>query len=176
MNKKIMKKITVLLTTIGLVVIPLTGCNSNVKILGKDIVTIEEPDDREFNKPTPNDNQEGYYTEEDAIDALVEGEYNINYKGEDFSFDMGELLNFIFPNSSVYVRTISNDTYQVKIDNNVDYVIYEVNFTDGSVDEVELYYNGTVYVNDDAHQMMLQIISLIIEEGNETNNTTINSL
>ena len=58
MNNKLMKKITVLLTTIGLMVIPLTGCDSNVKIFGKDVVTIEEPDGREFNKTTPNDNQD----------------------------------------------------------------------------------------------------------------------
>ena len=130
------KKITVLLTTIGLMVIPLTGCNSNVKVFGKDAVTIEEPDDREFNKIVPNDNQEATYTEEDAIEALVQGEYNVNYKGEDFSFDVAELLNLVFPNSNIYTKKITDTVFQVKIDNGTDYVVFEVNFIDESINEI----------------------------------------
>ena len=176
MNNKIMKKITVLLTTIGLIIIPLTGCNSNVKIFGKEVVTIEEPDDREFNKTTPNDNQEESYTEEDAIEAIVQGEYNVNYKGEDFSFDVAELLNLVFPNSAIYTKTISDTIYQVKIDNGIDYVIFEVNFIDETVNEVEMLYSGDLYKGEEAHQMMLKIITVIIEEGNGSSSGTMESL
>lgn len=176
MNNKLMKKITVLLTTIGLIVIPLTGCNSNVKVFGKDVVTIEEPDDREFNKTVPNDNQEATYTEEDAVDALIQGEYNVNYKGEDFSFDVAELLNLVFPNSNIYTKKITDTVFQVKIDNGTDYVVFEVNFIDESINEVEMFYGGEVYTGEDAHQMMLQILASIIEEGSGSNSTTIDSL
>ena len=176
MNNKLMKKITALLTTIGLIVIPLTGCNSNDKILGKDAITIEEPDDREFNKTIPNNNQEESYTEEDAIDAIVQGEYNVNYKGEDFSFDVAELLNLIFPNSAIYTKMISDTVYQVKIDNGTDYIIFEVNFIDETVNEIEMLYDGDIYKDEDAHQMMLKIITEIIEEGNKSRSTTMESL
>lgn len=176
MNNKLMKKITVLLITVGLIVIPLTGCDSNIKLFGKDEVTKEELDDKEFNKIVPNDNQEGIYTEEDAIDALIKGKYKVNYKGEEFSFDATELLNLVFPNSSIYVKAVSDTVYQVKIDNETDYVVFEVNFIDETVNEIEMFYGGDVYIGEDAHQMMLQIISSIIEENNSSSSTIIHSL
>lgn len=166
MNNKLMKKITVLLITIGLIVIPLTGCNSNSKLFEKDVDTKEKLDD----------NQEGIYTEEDAIDAIIKGKYNINYKGEEFSFDAGELLNLIFPNSSIYVKTVSDTVYQVKIDNETEYAVFEVNFIDETVNEIELFYDGNVYIGEDAHQMMLQLISSIIEENNSSSSTILYSL
>lgn len=164
MNNKIMKKITALLTTMGLLVIPLTGCSSNIKIFGKEGITIEELDDIEFNKTTPNDNQEESYTEEDAIEAIVQGEYNVNYKGQQFSFNAAEILNLIFPNSAIHVKTITDTIYQVKLDNGTEYVIFEVDFIDENVNEIEMLYDGDLYKDEEAHQMMIKIITMIIEE------------
>ena len=161
---KINKKLIALSITSTLV-LPMVGCNASIKVDDKEIFSYgkDKPQVEEFNKFDKKMN------EEEAIDAIINGNYTVTYNNEKFTVPMIDVLNTLFPNCEISTKFKDENTILVKFESGDNYIIYRLSFLTDTLVEQELCYNGVTLteVNDEAHKGILQLIAKeIIEKNN----------
>lgn len=161
---KINKKL-IALSIASTLVLPMVGCNASIKVDDKEIFTYgkDKTQVEEFNKFDKKMN------EEEAIDAIINGNYTVTYNNEKFTVPMIDVLNTLFPNCEISTKFKDENTILVKFESGDNYIIYRLSFLTDTLVEQELCYNGVTLteVNDEAHKGILQLIAKeIIEKNN----------
>ena len=161
---KINKKL-IALSIASTLVLPMVGCNASIKVDDKEIFTYgkDKTQVEEFNKFDKKMN------EEEAIDAIINGNYTVTYNNEKFTVPMIDVLNTLFPNCEISTKFKDENTILVKFESGDNYIIYRLSFLTDTLVEQELCYNGITLteVNDEAHKGILQLIAKeIIEKNN----------
>ncbi len=161
---KINKKL-IALSIASTLVLPMVGCNASIKVDDKEIFSYgkDKPQVEEFNKFDKKMN------EEEAIDAIINGNYTVTYNNQKFTVPMIDVLNTLFPNCEISTKFKDENTILVKFESGDNYIIYRLSFLTDTLVEQELCYNGVTLteVNDEAHKGILQLIAKeIIEKNN----------
>ena len=161
---KINKKL-IALSIASTLVLPMVGCNASIKVDDKEIFSYgkDKPQVEEFNKFDKKMN------EEEAIDAIINGNYTVTYNNEKFTVPMIDVLNTLFPNCEISTKFKDENTILVKFESGDNYIIYRLSFLTDTLVEQELCYNGVTLteVNDEAHKGILQLIAKeVIEKNN----------
>lgn len=161
---KINKKL-IALSIASTLVLPMVGCNASIKVDDKEIFTYgkDKPQVEEFNKFGKQ------MSEEEAIDAIINGNYKVTYNGEQLKVPMIDVLNTLFPNCEISTMFKDENTLLVKFESGDNYIIYRLSFLTDTLVEQELYYNGVTFTeaNYEAHNAILQLIAKeVIEKNN----------
>lgn len=168
MNK--LSKNIIALSLATTLVLPMTGCNANLTIGGKEIFNLKD------NKVTEEFDKFGKqttHTDEEAVNAIINGNYTITYNNQDFTVPMADVLNTLFPNCEIATQAKDENTWLVKFQSGDNYIVYRMSFLTGTLVEQELCYNGTTLTetNDEAHNGILQlIVTQIIDNGGYATN------
>lgn len=168
MNK--LSKNIIALSLATTLVLPMTGCNANLTIGGKEIFNLKD------NKVTEEFDKFGKqttHTDEEAVNAIINGNYTITYNNQDFTVPMVDVLNTLFPNCEIATQPKDENTWLVKFQSGNNYIVYRMSFLTGTLVEQELCYNGTTLTetNDEAHNGILQlIVTQIIDNGGYATN------
>lgn len=161
---KINKKL-IALSIASSLVLPMVGCNASIKVDDKEIFSYgkDKTQVEEFNKFDKK------MSEEEAIDAIINGNYKVTYNGEQLKVPMIDVLNTLFPNCEISTMFKDENTLLVKFESGDNYIIYRLSFLTDTLVEQELYYNGVTFTeaNDEAHNAILQLIAKeVIEKNN----------
>lgn len=161
---KINKKL-IALSIASTLVLPMVGCNASIKVDDKEIFSYgkDKPQVEEFNKFDKKMN------EEEAIDAIINGNYKVTYNGEQLKVPMIDVLNTLFPNCEISTMFKDENTLLIKFQSGDNYIIYRLSFLTDTLVEQELHYNGVTFTetNDEAHNAILQLIAKeVIEKNN----------
>lgn len=161
---KINKKL-IALSIASTLVLPMVGCNASIKVDDKEIFSYgkDKPQVEEFNKFGKQ------MSEEEAIDAIINGNYTVTYNNEKFTVPMIDVLNTLFPNCEISTMFKDENTLLVKFESGDNYIIYRLSFLTDTLVEQELHYNGVTFTeaNDEAHNAILQLIAKeVIEKNN----------
>ena len=165
---KINKKL-IALSIASTLVLPMVGCNASIKVDDKEIFSYgkDKPQVEEFNKF----GKQTTHTDEEAVNAIISGEYTIKYNNQEFTVPMVDVINTLFPNCEISTMAKDENTWLVKFQSGDNYIVYRLSFLTGTLVEQELHYNGVTFkeTNDEAHRATLGlIVTEIIEKNNVT--------
>ena len=171
-----MKKRILSLIMMGMLVVPMVGCNANVKILGKEVFTMEEnkqeeqvqeenghPQHEEGNKYSQ---QQKDFDEYEVLSWLLDGDYTLNINNVPYVYNTEDMLTALFDNQQEYqISRYTNSSYLIQVINKnqdmfVTFRVEDLNQTGASFDIaiVEVFYDGYLYEEVDASNALAQIV------------------
>ena len=163
---KINKKL-IALSIASTLVLPMVGCESSASLFsfkfGKDKTQVEEFN--KFGKQTT-------HTDEEAVNAIISGEYTIEYNNQEFTVPIADVLNTLFPNCEILTKAKDENTWLVKFESNGNYIIYRLSFLTGTLVEQELHYDGVTFKEANDNEAHRATLGLIVKEVIEKNNVT----
>lgn len=171
-----MKKRILSLIMMGMLIVPMVGCNANVKILGKEVFTMEENKQEEqvqeengysqHEEGNKYSQQQKDFDEYEVLSWLLDGDYTLNIDNVPYVYNTEDMLTALFDNQQEYqVSRYTNSSYLIQVINEnqdmfVTFRVEDLNQTGASFDIaiVEVFYDGYLYEEVDASNALAQIV------------------
>lgn len=170
-----MKRKFLNLIIVGSLVVPMVGCNANIKILGKEIFTyenneqkqqIQEYDNQQKQDEDKYSQKQKDFDEYEVLSWLLDGEYTLGVDTQDYVYNTEEMLDALFDSQQEYqVSRYSNYGYLIQVINKsqdmfITFIVEDLNQEGASYDIaiVEVYYENYLYEGEDASMMLSQIV------------------
>ena len=160
-----MKKRILSLIMMGMLVVPMVGCNASVKLFGKEIFSSTDTAVEEKYAPSESTPKEQptvvEYTDEDILEMLVTGEYTLTINEESFVYKTEDMLLALYDGEiQYYVEHYQNAQYLIQIidKNNENFVTFIVHTDTLAIDIVELNHNGQYLEGQDASQALSEVV------------------
>lgn len=147
-------------------VVPMVGCNANIKILGKEIFTYENNEQKQQIQEYDNQQKQKDFDEYEVLSWLLDGEYTLGVDAQDYVYNTEEMLDALFDGQQEYqVSRYSNYSYLIQVINKsqdmfITFIVEDLNQENVSYDIAiaEVYYENYLYEGEDASMMLSQIV------------------
>ena len=156
-----MKKRILALALVGLLVVPMTGCNTSIKILGTEIVNVDDKQDeqQETNEHKPPQETTDY-TVEEVLSILLTGNYTLTVNGTPFVYRTEDMLLALYDGDFDYVVDKHQENQylvQIRDTKSSDFVTFLVHTDTLAIEIIEITYNGQ-FNNTNAGQVLAQAV------------------
>lgn len=158
MNKKIL-----CLLLCGVLIFPLTGCDSRLTINGKDVFNFTDNKEEEVTEETTDNT----YTVDEIIEIVKVSKYTLRLDGEVVDvFVVQDIINAVFKESYWVGTMLDENNFRITVysstdtnNENTEHISFIVNLTTGRIEVCELLIDGKVYSDDDASAKFAEIMA-----------------
>ena len=160
------KMLAILLSTT--MVLPMVGCDTNVKLFGKEIISVQDYQQEEVNPKTEaiSEQQEpktyenyAQYSDEEILSLILTGEYTLSVNNVPYKYNTEDMLKVLCDNKPQYkVEHYQGTMYLVQVYKDNNYVTFSVDTLDNAIDIVEFNFDGYNATGDNASVVMAQYI------------------
>ena len=159
-----MKRRALALVLAGLLVIPMTGCNANVRLFGKEIFTIDDKQGQDHIEPDTQDRIEPNAqtpSKDEVLSLLISGNYTLSVDGVDYVYRTEDMLNVLLDDKPIYnIELYEGTQYLVQAINEDEtkFVTFLVDTTSSAIGIAEFYYDNQLTTGDSASIVMATTI------------------